>query len=67
MRRSTRVRAIGFRAQPNAAQLAEIGRLIDDGKVRPVVTRTFPLARAAEAQEALEKGHIRGKIVLVVA
>jgi NADPH:quinone reductase-like Zn-dependent oxidoreductase len=65
--RQHNVRGKIYGTKPDAAELAEIGRLIDDGKVRPVVTRTFPLRRAAEAQEALEKGHIRGKIVLVVA
>jgi D-arabinose 1-dehydrogenase-like Zn-dependent alcohol dehydrogenase len=58
---------VGYRAQPNPAQLAEIGRLIDEGKIRPVVSATYPLAEARQAQERLEQGHVRGKIVLVVA
>jgi NADPH:quinone reductase-like Zn-dependent oxidoreductase len=61
------VRGVGFRAQPNAAQLTEIGRLIDGDKVRPVVSATYPLAEARQAQEQLERGHVRGKIVLKVA
>ena len=61
-----KVRAIGFRAQPNAAELAEIGRLIDDGKVRVVVSATFPVARMREAEELLERGHVRGKIVVTL-
>jgi NADPH:quinone reductase-like Zn-dependent oxidoreductase len=59
-------RGVGFRAQPNAAQLIEIGQLIDEGKVRPVVSATDPLAKARQAQEQLERGHVRGKIVLEV-
>jgi NADPH:quinone reductase-like Zn-dependent oxidoreductase len=62
-----RARGIGFRAQANGAQLAEIGRLIGEGKIRPVVSATYPLAEARRAQERLEQGHVRGKIVLVVA
>jgi NADPH:quinone reductase-like Zn-dependent oxidoreductase len=62
-----KVRAIGFRAQPNAAELAELGRLIDDGKVRVVIAATFPLARVREAEELLERGHERGKIVVRLA
>jgi NADPH:quinone reductase-like Zn-dependent oxidoreductase len=62
-----RVRGVGYRAQPNAGQLGEIGRLIDEGKVRPMVTATYPLAEARQAQERLERGQVRGKIVLEVA
>ncbi len=51
-------------ARPDAAQLAEIAKLVDEGRVRPWVQSTFPLSEAASAQQTLEKGHIRGKIVL---
>jgi NADPH:quinone reductase-like Zn-dependent oxidoreductase len=61
-----RARSVGYRAHPDAGQLAEIGRLIDQGKVRPVVMATYPLAEARQAHERLERGHVRGKIVLVV-
>jgi NADPH:quinone reductase-like Zn-dependent oxidoreductase len=61
-----KARGVGYRAQANAGQLAEIGRLIDQGKVRPVVMATYPLADARQAHERLERGHVRGKIVLVV-
>lgn len=54
-------------AQPNPVQLAEIGRLIDEGKVRPVIAATYPLAEARQAHEQLERGRVRGKIVLKVA
>jgi NADPH:quinone reductase-like Zn-dependent oxidoreductase len=60
-------RGIGFRARADGSQLAEIGRLIDEGKVRPFVSATYALAEARQAQERLEQGHMRGKIVLVVA
>jgi NADPH:quinone reductase-like Zn-dependent oxidoreductase len=61
------VRAAGYRAQPNPAQLSEIRRLIDDGQVRVVVDRVFPLTEAGAAQEYLEREHVRGKVVLRVA
>ena len=61
-----KTRGVGYRAQANAGQLAEIGRLIDQGKVRPVIMATYPLAEARQAHERLERGHVRGKIVLVV-
>jgi len=51
-------------AEPNAAQLGEIARLIDEGKVRVTVAETFPIEQVREAYERAQQGHIRGKIVL---
>jgi NADPH:quinone reductase-like Zn-dependent oxidoreductase len=62
-----KVRAAGYMAQPNAAQLAEIGRLIDDDQVRPVIAETFPLTEAREAEERQQHGHVHGKIALSFA
>ena len=53
--------------QPNASQLAEIAKLVDSGKLKPVVEAVLPLAEARRAQELNETGHTRGKIVLKVA
>lgn len=50
----------------NGQQLAELGRLLDDGTVRAAVDSTFTLADAAAAHQRAEQGHIRGKIVLTV-
>jgi NADPH:quinone reductase-like Zn-dependent oxidoreductase len=60
------LRVAHYTAQANAGQLAEVGRLIDAGKVKPVVSRTFALEEAAKAQMFLEKEHVRGKVVLTV-
>lgn len=40
--------------------------LIESGKIRPVIYRTFPLAEAARAHELMESGTHIGKIVLTV-
>jgi len=50
----------------NGAQLAELGRLIETGKLRVEIDSTFSLAEAAQAHARAAKGHIRGKIVLTV-
>jgi NADPH:quinone reductase-like Zn-dependent oxidoreductase len=60
------VRAEYVFVQPNAQQLAEIARLVDFGKIKPVVETVLPLAEARQAQELNKKGHTRGKIVLKV-
>jgi NADPH:quinone reductase-like Zn-dependent oxidoreductase len=64
--RSHQARGTRYTAQVNAAQLGEIGRLIDAGQVRPHVQAVFPLPEAARAQATLEQEHVRGKIVLRV-
>lgn len=53
-----------YMATPNAAQLGQIGELIDAGKVRIVVSETFPLDEVRAAYARLEQGHVRGKVVL---
>jgi NADPH:quinone reductase-like Zn-dependent oxidoreductase len=60
------LRVAHYMATPNGKQLAEIARLIDNGRVRPVVDSVFAFQDAAKAQEKLANGHIRGKVVLEV-
>ncbi|WP_201778837.1 NADP-dependent oxidoreductase [Streptomyces sp. 150FB] len=50
----------------DGAQLGELARLIDDGRVRVGVDSVFALADAAKAHARAEQGHIQGKIVLRV-
>jgi NADPH:quinone reductase len=47
-----------------AQMLREVAALVDEGRLRPVVGHTFPLAEARRAHETLA-GHHLGKIVLV--
>jgi NADPH:quinone reductase-like Zn-dependent oxidoreductase len=47
--------------------LAEIGELIESGRFSMQTPRTFPLAEIAEAHRVGEDGHVRGKLVLVIA
>ncbi len=56
--------AAHFVAHPDRAELIEIGRLIDEGKVHPHVSAVFELQAAAEAQAQLERHHAQGKVVL---
>jgi NADPH:quinone reductase-like Zn-dependent oxidoreductase len=50
----------------DAGELARIATLIELGKIKPVIDAVYPLADAAEAEEALDHDHIRGKIVLTL-
>jgi NADPH:quinone reductase-like Zn-dependent oxidoreductase len=38
--------------------------LIEEGRVRPVIDRTFPMAEAAQAHAYMESGRHVGKILL---
>jgi len=61
------IRGASISVEPNSSELAEIGRLIDEKKIKVIVSQTFPLAEAAKAQEQIATHHTRGKIVLKVA
>lgn len=62
-----KVRGASILVKPDAQELAQIGALIDEGKIKPVVSATLPLSEARRAHEMSETGHTRGKIVLRVA
>jgi NADPH:quinone reductase len=51
----------------NSSELADIGKLIDQKKIKVIVSQTLPLSEAAKAQEQIATGDTRGKIVLKVA
>ena len=46
--------------------LSEIGDLIEAGEFTLPVSEAFPLDRIAEAHELSQRGHVRGKLVLLV-
>jgi NADPH:quinone reductase-like Zn-dependent oxidoreductase len=48
------------------SELYTIMKLVADGRLKPVVDRTFPLAEAAAAHAYLESGQQFGKVVLTV-
>jgi NADPH:quinone reductase-like Zn-dependent oxidoreductase len=58
------IRTVHFVRDPNGSQLAEITRLVDDGKLRPQVGAVYPLAEGREAFMAKSTQHIPGKVVL---
>jgi NADPH:quinone reductase-like Zn-dependent oxidoreductase len=61
------VRATFVASHPNGAQLAEIAKIIDSGKLAPVINRILPLSEARRAHELSQSGHTHGKIVLRVS
>src|ERR1700675_2976582 len=66
-----KAKALGVRAafvagHPSGAQLAEIAKIIDSGKLSPVIDRILPLSEVRRAHELVQSGHTRGKIALRV-
>jgi NADPH:quinone reductase-like Zn-dependent oxidoreductase len=53
-------------AGASASVLAELARLIADGKLEVPIAGTFPLSLVQDAYRQLEPGHTRGKIVLTL-
>jgi alcohol dehydrogenase len=52
--------------KPNAQELQEITRLIEAGKIKPLVDREFSLTQAQDALAYSETGRAKGKIIVRV-
>src|SRR5437016_9344414 len=61
------IRGVALSVEPNSGELAQIGKLIDEKKIRVIVSQTIPLSEVKKAQEQVASGHTRGKIVLKLA
>jgi NADPH:quinone reductase-like Zn-dependent oxidoreductase len=51
-------------AKPSKKDLFELKDLVETGKVKPVIDRTYTLNEVPEAIRYLEQGHARGKVVI---
>ena len=51
---------------PDGRHLAEIGELLKEGSIRPVIDKVFPFDQAKEALAYLKKGRAKGKVVVQV-
>jgi len=49
---------------PNQADLVTLRELLEAGKVKPVLDRTYPLSQVPAAVAYVEQGHARGKVVI---
>ncbi len=59
-------RFVSFIASLNGNDLASLAELMEGGTVTPVIDRTYPLERVADAIRYLETGHARGKVVVTI-
>jgi NADPH:quinone reductase-like Zn-dependent oxidoreductase len=53
-------------SKPNQKDLAYMKELLEEGKVKPVIERHYPLSDVPEAIRYVEEGHAKGKIVITI-
>lgn len=61
------IRCASIRGEPKAERLEELTKVIEAGKLKPLVSQVLPLSEGAKAQEQVATRHTRGKIVLKVS
>jgi NADPH:quinone reductase-like Zn-dependent oxidoreductase len=57
-----RARLVAVRSR--AADLEQLARLVDEGRLRPQIDRVVPLTEAVEAVRHLETRHAHGKVII---
>jgi len=50
----------------HAANVAELFQLYEQGKIKPRISATFPLAQAAEALQMMDARKVMGKVVVTM-
>ncbi len=60
------VRFEWFFMEPDGVMLADLSKLIEDGIVKPVIDKTYPMEATVDAYAYLKDGHAVGKIVISI-
>jgi len=53
-------------ADANQKDLTVLADMMQSGKVKPVIDRTYKLDQVPEAIRYVEQGHARGKVIITV-
>ena len=55
---------VGMSGNRDPTDLAILTEMIEAGRIRPVVDRTYPLEEITDAHRYVEKGHAKGKVIV---
>ncbi|MFX0115230.1 MAG: zinc-binding dehydrogenase, partial [Candidatus Hodarchaeota archaeon] len=53
-------------ADESAAAMNTIREWIEEGKIKPVIDKSYPLEQSAEAHRYYETGHSKGRVVISI-
>lgn len=59
-------KVVSFSNDPTTKQLERLARYVEEGAIRPIVDRAFPMDGIAEAHRRIEAGGVRGKYVIEI-
>lgn len=62
-----KVKELGARyvvVRPDGTALRTLAEAVDDGRLRVIAQEVLPLADPARAHKLVERGHVRGKVIL---
>jgi NADPH:quinone reductase-like Zn-dependent oxidoreductase len=54
-----------FNKRPFLEDWATLFKLLGEGQIKPVISKTFPILEAAKANQLLESGQVIGNVVLL--